>query len=71
MRGWTGLPFYMSITAPTDESTPIAFERNFNPDLKHDSEYFGNLNTFLKCVDKHTPLNLPEHEQNEVCKKEF
>ena len=40
LRGKNGLPFYMSYTAPTSESSPIAFERNFNPMLKYDSEYF-------------------------------
>ena len=40
LRGVNGMPFYMSYTAPTAESSPIAFERNFNPMLKYDSEYF-------------------------------
>ena len=42
----------MSHTAPTDESSPIAFERNFNPDMKFDSEYFSAINTAIKCVEK-------------------
>ena len=31
MRSRAGLPFYMSYTAPTDETSAIGFERNFNP----------------------------------------
>ena len=52
MRGWNGVAFYMSYTKPTDESSGVAFDRNFNPDLKYDSEYYSNLNGFIKCVEK-------------------
>ena len=31
LRGANGLAFYMALTAPSDESSAIAFERNFNP----------------------------------------
>ena len=47
-----GLPFYMAYTAPTEESSPIAFERHFNPSLKYDSEYYKNLNAMIVCVEK-------------------
>ena len=52
MRGANGLAFYMAHNAPTDESSPIAFERNFNPHLKHDSDYFQKLDQVIKCVER-------------------
>ena len=58
MRGAAGLPFYVTHTAPTDESSPIAFERHFNPDLKHDSEYFKSLNKFIGCVERNSSKDL-------------
>ena len=51
MKSVMGIPFYMSYTAPTDESSPIAFERHFNPALKYDSAYFNKLNAMIKCVE--------------------
>ena len=60
MRGWNGVAFYMAHTAPTDESSSIAFNRNFNPDLKYDSEYHSNLNGFIKCVEKNSSKDLTE-----------
>lgn len=71
MRGIIGLPFYMSYTAPTDECSPICFDRNFNPDLKTDSFYFGNLDKFLKCVEKHAGHDHSDEKMNQVCSKEF
>ena len=71
MRTFAGLPFYVAHTAPTDESSPIAFERNFNPDLRHDSEYFNSLHKFLGCVDRNSGKGLSEDEQNQVCRQEF
>ena len=41
MNSMQGLPFYMSHTAPTEDSSPIAFDAHFNPALKHDSDYFN------------------------------
>ena len=64
MRSTPGFPFYMSHTAPTDDSSPIAFERNFNPDLRHDSEYFNKLHKFIGCVDKNSAKDLTTAEQN-------
>ena len=58
MRGAAGLPFYCTYTAPTEDSSPIAFERNFNPDLRHDSEYFNSLHRFLGCVEKNSGKDL-------------
>ena len=58
LRGVNGMPFYMSYTAPTAESSSIAFERNFNPMLKYDSEYFKNLEKFISCVEANTDKNL-------------
>ena len=46
-----GLAFYMGYTHPNEDSSPIAFERNFNPYLKYDSEYFKTLNSLVKCVE--------------------
>ena len=71
MRGVSGLAFYMSATAPTEESSAIAFERNFNPMLKYDSDYFGTVDKFLGCVDKNSSKQLTEDQQNAVCSKEF
>ena len=52
MSSPNGLPFYMAHTAPTEESSAIAFERHFNPVLKYDSDYHKNLNAMLSCVEK-------------------
>ena len=52
LRGANGLAFYMAHTAPSDESSAIAFEKNFNPMLKHDSEYFKNLSAVISCVER-------------------
>ena len=56
MRGAAGLAFYNSYSAPTEDSSAIAFERNFNPDMKHDSAYFGALSSFLSCVEKNSEV---------------
>lgn len=69
LRGANGLAFYMAHTEPSDESSAIAFERNFNPMLKHDSEYFNKLGNFISCVETHA--NSSEEEQKTVCNKEF
>ena len=71
LRSLQGLPFYMAKVAPTDESSNIAFERNFNPMLKYDSDYFGTVDKFLGCVDKNSSKQLTEDQQNAVCSKEF
>ena len=52
MNSILGLPFYVAHTAPTDESSPIAFERHFNPSLKYDSDYYKNVNAMIACVEK-------------------
>ena len=59
----------MAATEPTDESSAIAFERNFNPMLKHDSAYYKQLGEVLECVEKNA--NAGEEEQKTVCSKEF
>ena len=41
----------MAYTAPTEDSSPIAFERHFNPKLRFDSEYFNKVNAMIKCVE--------------------
>ena len=71
MRSLRGLPFYMSYTAPTEESSAIAFERHFNPQLKHDSEYFKQLNEVLSCVERNVAKNLTPEEESAACKQEF
>ena len=71
LRGVNGLAFYMAHTAPTDESSAIAFERNFNPMLKYDSEYFKNLNEVLACVESNASKDLTPEQENKVCAKEF
>ena len=71
MRGLSGLPFYMAHTAPSDESSAIAFDRHFNPQLKHDSEYFRNLNAVLSCVERNAASDLTPEQENKVCAGEF
>ena len=71
LRGVSGLAFYMGHTAPTEESSPIAFERHFNPMLKRDSDYFGTVDKFLSCVEKNSSKPMTEDQQNAVCSKEF
>jgi len=71
MRSIPGLPFYVTHTAPAEDSSPISFDRNFNPDMKRDSEYFNKLDKFLGCVERNAPKGLSEGDQNRVCGKEF
>ena len=52
MKTVWGLPFYCVYTEPTEDSSSIAFERHFNPSLKYDSEYFGNLSQMIACVER-------------------
>ena len=52
MNSVLGLPFYVTHTAPTDESSSIAFERHFNPALKYDSDYHKSLSQMIACVEK-------------------
>ena len=51
MRGFSGIPFYMSFTHPKEGASKVDFDSNFNPHLKHDSEYFGKLNALTKCIE--------------------
>ena len=69
LRSCQGLPFYMAKVAPTDESSGIAFERNFNPMLKHDSDYYNKLGAMVACVEKN--VNKPGVDESTVCAKEF
>tara|TARA_B110001450_G_C17444984_1_gene409519 strand:- start:67 stop:540 length:474 start_codon:yes stop_codon:yes gene_type:complete len=69
LRGTQGLPFYMAKVAPTDESSGIAFERNFNPMLKHDSEYYGKLGDMISCVERN--VGKDGVDEKTVCAKEF
>ena len=71
LRTFAGLPFYMAHTKPTEESSPIAFDRHFNPSLKSDSEYFANVNKLLTCVEAHAATAKTEKEQNKVCASEL
>ena len=71
MRSMRGLPFYMSHTAPTEDSSPIAFNRHFNPARKHDSDYFASVNNLLTCVEAHAATATTEEEQNQVCGSEM
>ena len=69
LRSLQGLPFYMAKVAPTDESSNIAFERNFNPMLKHDSPYHGKLGDMISCVERN--VGKPGVDEATVCAKEF
>jgi len=69
LRGVSGLAFYNSHTAPSEESSPIAFERNFNPMLQHDSAYFNAVSKMLSCVERNQGAD--ESQQETVCKKEM
>ena len=71
MNSILGLPFYCAHVAPTDESSPIAFERHFNPSLKFDSDYHKNLNSMIECVEKNAELASTPEEQRKACGKEF
>ena len=52
LRGAAGQAFYAAHTAPSEESSAIAFDRHFNPFLKKDSSYFGAVSNFLGCVER-------------------
>ena len=52
LRTMRGLPFYVAHTAPQEDSSAIAFDRHFNPSLKHDSDYFSALNSMISCVER-------------------
>ena len=71
MGTFRGLPFYMSHTAPKEDGSPIAFDSHFNPALKHDSEYFKNLNKLITCVESHAATALTVEDQNKVCGSEM
>ena len=71
LRGVRGLAFYNAYTNPNDGSSPVSFERHFNPMLKRDSAYFASLAKMTKCVDKNLDKNLSEAEQNTVCASEM
>ena len=53
------------------EGSSINFNRHFNPELAKESNYFGSLEAFLSCVEKHSGKGLTEGEQEKVCGKEF
>ena len=57
-----GLPFYMAYTAPTEESSSIAFERHFNPRLKQDSSYFNTVANVIKCVEKNASTAVTDEQ---------
>ena len=59
------------MTQPQEDSSPIAFERNFNPMLKKDSEYFRTLGNVISCVERNAERNLSEAEQDAVCQNEI
>ena len=52
LNGVNGLSFYYSQTAPSDEQSPISFDRHFNPVMKHDSAYFSAVNNMTSCVER-------------------
>ena len=58
MSGVSGLAFYNAYTSAKEGSSPIAFERNFNPMLAHDSEYYGTVQNLIKCVEKNSGKGL-------------
>ena len=70
LRGVRGLPFYYGMTNPTEESSSIAFERNFNPLMKRDSEYFKALGGVISCVERHNIQHLSDEERAMGCKDE-
>ena len=61
----------MAATAPTDESSSIAFERHFNPLLKQDSDYFNAVGNLISCVERNSEKSLNTDDQNKVCAKEM
>ena len=71
LRGVRGIAFYNAYTAPTSDSSSIAFERHFNPMMKHDSTYFGSVDKLISCVEQNAGKGLSEEEQNKVCSKEM
>ena len=71
MRGVRGTAFYNAYTEPTEESSPIAFERHFNPMMKHDSAYFGAVDKLVKCVEHNSGQGLSAENQEKVCAKEM
>ena len=71
MNSILGLPFYVAHTAPTEESSAIAFERNFNPSLKYDSDYHRNLSAMIECVEKNADSATTVEQQRKACGKEF
>ena len=71
IRGARGLPFYFGMTSPKEDSSAIAFERNFNPMLKRDSDYFKAVGNVISCVEKNASKNLSEEQQDSVCKTQI
>ena len=52
LNGPQGLSFYYSHTAPETATSPISFAAHFNPQMKHDSAYFGALSALTSCVER-------------------
>ena len=66
VNGAQGLAFYFSHTAPQEDSSPIAFERHFNPQMRFDSSYFSALSNLTRCVEKNV-----DSTDASVCANEF
>ena len=47
LRGPAGIGLYSAHTQPSEDSSNIAFERNFSPYLARDSDYYGNVKGML------------------------
>ena len=69
LRTFAGLPFYMAHTKPKEDSSAVAFDRHFNPSLKHDSDYFRSVNKLLTCVEAHA--GAADKDQEKVCASEL
>mmetsp|Transcript_32984 Transcript_32984/g.50468 ORF Transcript_32984/g.50468 Transcript_32984/m.50468 type:complete len:159 (-) Transcript_32984:43-519(-) len=70
VKGIHGLPFHASAAEPSLAATNISLENDFHPDLAKDSNFYGALDKFVKCVEKHPAASSAE-EQNALCGAHF
>ena len=71
LRGIHGLPLFMAYQNKQLARTIISIEYNFNPDLAKESNYFGKLDAFVRCVEKNAGSVESEEEANKVCRREW
>ncbi len=69
VKGIHGLPFHANSSDPALAASNLSLSNNFHRDLPRDSNFYGALDKFVKCVGQHSSA-APE-QQNAVCAAQF